>query len=63
MVYFRFDNLGSVTEKLDPTYRKCQTAGETVVQILLAAACGDKLFLQRYKCIRLLFRIKATPFS
>jgi hypothetical protein len=46
----RFDNVGGASNtKVDPTFQKCQTAGETVVQILLAAASGDKLALQRYR--------------
>ena len=33
---------------MDPTYQRSQTPGETMVQVLLAAANGDKLSLQRY---------------
>ena len=33
---------------MDPTFKKCETMAETMVQVLLAAANGDKLALQRF---------------
>ena len=45
----RFDNVGTCSNgKLDPTFKKCETMAETMVQVLLAAANGDKLALQRF---------------
>lgn len=45
--FHRFDNIGQST-KTDPSYNKGQTAGATVVQVLLAASNNDKLSLQRF---------------
>ena len=54
--FHRFDNVGKYVSdhhhksnpvKVDPTFKKYETASQTVIQILLASTSGDKLFLQR----------------
>ena len=55
MVHFRFDGVGqsmsklgiSDRKKVDPTFKKCETASEVVIQLLLAACSGDVRSLQR----------------
>lgn len=48
--FHRFDNVGpqAILTKMDPTFNKKTTAGENIVQVLLAASNGDKLALQRF---------------
>lgn len=48
--FHRFDNIGQqgLMAKIDPTFLKKTTAGETIVQVLLAASNADKLALQRF---------------
>eukprot|EP00095_Tigriopus_kingsejongensis_P011529 maker-scaffold33_size549341-snap-gene-1.27 protein:Tk11529 transcript:maker-scaffold33_size549341-snap-gene-1.27-mRNA-1 annotation:"glutaminase kidney mitochondrial-like" len=48
--FHRFDGVGkmlSLNGKLDPTFKKYETASEVVIQLLLAAAAGDTLSIQR----------------
>ena len=47
--FHRFDNVGGLSlSKMDPTLQSSRSAGETIAQVILAAANGDKLALQRF---------------
>ena len=47
--FFRFDGVGAqTTSKFDPTFKKYESASQMVIQMLLAAANGDKRALQRW---------------
>ena len=46
----RFGGVGKTQDdncKVDPTFKKFETASEVVIQLLLAAASGDLRSLQR----------------
>ena len=46
---FRFDNVGAHSNhKVDPTFKKYESASQMVIQILLAASSGDTRALQRW---------------
>ncbi len=47
--FHRFDNVGAQSNhKVDPTFKKYESASQLVIQILLAAASGDTRALQRW---------------
>ena len=43
----RFDGVGELAEKIDPTLNKTYSMNEQSIQILFAAANGDMLELRR----------------
>jgi hypothetical protein len=50
VIVFRFDDVGKVLDmkKMDPTFKKHETASEVVIHLLLAAANGDIRAIQRF---------------
>ena len=44
-------------KKADPTLRKYENPGATVIQMLLAAKDGDVVFLRRYNAFFIIFKI------
>ena len=49
MLYFdyRFDGVGELAEKIDPTQNKTFSIHEQSIQIIFAAANGDMIALRR----------------
>ncbi len=45
--FHRFDGVGPTDNKVDPTFKKFESASQAVIHILMAAANGDTLALQR----------------
>ena len=44
----RFDGVGDLAEKIDPTLKKTFSLNEQSIQVLFAAANGDLIELRRY---------------
>ncbi len=44
----RFDGVGDLALKMDPTLKKATLVSDMLIQILLASASGDELFLRRW---------------
>lgn len=45
--FHKFDGIGCIHEKLDPSLKRMTSTNDMLIQVLLACALGDKLFLER----------------
>ena len=61
--FHKYDGIGTIMSKVDPTLRKFMSTSDLLIQVLLACACGDILAVKRYKCTSILSMIYILKIS